>query len=128
MASPPAPPVPEVNQLKPGFSRRVFRDWHSADVILSPSMLVFPIFISDNDDAMDEIADLPGNYHIGVNRVANYLKPLVAKGLKTVLLFGHPSKAPKDERGSAADDPNGPVIRGIRQIRHDVPHLTIIAD
>lgn len=38
---------------------------------------------------------MPEQFRYGVNRVADALKPVVARGLKSVLLFGVPSKLPK---------------------------------
>jgi len=45
-----------------------------------------------------------------------------------VLVFGVPTKIVKDFRGSHADDPDGPVIRGIQKLRINFPDLLIAAD
>lgn len=44
---------------------------------------------------MEEIPSMPEQFRYGVNRVVGALRPVVAKGLKAVLLFGVPSKLPK---------------------------------
>ena len=51
---------------------------------------MYPIFITDDPDAEVEIPTLPGQKRWGVNRLEVFLKPLVAKGLKSVILFGVP--------------------------------------
>jgi porphobilinogen synthase len=40
---------------------------------------------------------MPGQSRYGINTLRKALEPLVAKGLKTVLIFGVPSKLPKVE-------------------------------
>jgi hypothetical protein len=49
---------------------------------------VYPIFITDQADAKEEIKAMPGQYRWGVNRLRECIAPLVAKGLKAVLIFG----------------------------------------
>lgn len=49
----------------------------------------------DNENAVEEISSMPEQFRYGVNRVVDALKPVVAKSLKAVLLFGVPSKLPK---------------------------------
>jgi porphobilinogen synthase len=92
-------------------------------------MLIYPVFITDNPDEETSIPSLPNQKRIGLNRLVPFLTPLVAKGLKSVMLFGvplHPSA--KDTLGTAADDPQGPVISGIRLLRRAFPQLFITCD
>lgn len=53
-------------------------------------MLMYPIFITDEPDARVEIPTLPGQCRWGVNRLKEFLGPLVKKGLQSVILFGVP--------------------------------------
>ena len=53
-------------------------------------MLMYPIFITDDPDARVEIASLPGQCRWGVNKLDEFLGPLVKKGLRSVILFGVP--------------------------------------
>jgi porphobilinogen synthase len=92
-------------------------------------MLVYPIFISDLDDEETLIPSLPNQHRRGINKLVPFLEPLVQKGLASVILFGVPLKPGcKDALGTAADDPDGPVIKGIRLLRQRFPHLFICAD
>lgn len=92
-------------------------------------MLIYPLFISDNDDEEMLIPSLPDQYRRGINKLVPFLEPLVRQGLRSVILFGVPI-APnvKDALGTAADDPSGPVIASIRLIRQRFPQLFIVAD
>lgn len=92
-------------------------------------MLIYPLFITDNPDEITPIPSLPNQSRLGLNKVVPYLTPLVEKGLKSVILFGVPlAPSAKDALGTAADDPQGPVIQAIRLLRRKFPTLYITAD
>ena len=92
-------------------------------------MLIYPLFISDQDDEEILIPSLPNQHRRGINRVVPFLEPLVRKGLRSVILFGVPiNPGVKDALGTAADDPKGPVIKTIRLLRRHFPQLYITAD
>lgn len=92
-------------------------------------MLIYPLFISDNPDDETLIPSLPNQYRRGLNKIIPVLEPLVAKGLKSVILFGVPlAPGAKDALGSAADDPKGPVIQAIKLLRRRFRDLFIVAD
>jgi porphobilinogen synthase len=115
-------------RLHGGFSHEVLRQWQSANTTIEAFNLVYPIFITDNDDAIEEISSMPGQARYGVNRLVDFLRPLVNKGLRAVLLFGVPSKLPKDGRGSSADAPNTPVIVAVRKLKTEFSQLLIMCD
>lgn len=50
------------------------------------------------------------------------------QGLRSVILFGVPTKKAKDECATLADDEEGPVIQGIKKLRLLFPSLYIAAD
>lgn len=114
--------------LQGGYNHPIAREWQS-ERQLTKLMFIFPLFISDIDDEALEIPSLPNIIRHGVGRLVEYVAPLVAKGLKSVLLFGVILKeGVKDEYGTPADDPNGPVIRAIKLLRENFPDLYIICD
>lgn len=92
-------------------------------------MLIYPLFVTDVEDEEVLVPSLPGQYRRGINRLVPFLEPLVHKGLKSVMLFGVPTKpGSKDALGTAADDPDGPVIKSIRLLRQRFPQLFICTD
>ena len=98
-------------------------------LIISKSMLIYPLFISDQDDEEVLIPSLPNQHRRGLNKIVPFLEPLVRKGLRSVILFGVPlAPGAKDALGTAADDPKGPVIAAIRLLRQRFPQLFIVAD
>ncbi|KAI0885461.1 tetrapyrrole biosynthesis, porphobilinogen synthase [Annulohypoxylon maeteangense] len=116
------------SQLHSGYHHPLARAWQ-AERQLTKSMLIYPIFISDIENDESLIPSLPGQRRWGLNKLVPFLEPLVRKGLRSVILFGVPLKpGTKDALGTAADDPSGPVIQGIRLLRQRFPHLYITVD
>lgn len=116
------------SQLHGGYSHPLARSWQ-AERQLTKSMLIWPLFITDNPDEETIIPSLPGQHRRGLNKLVPCLRPLIAKGLKSVILFGVPlDPSAKDSLGTSADDPKGPVIAAIRLLRKAFPSLFIVAD
>ncbi|SCV00540.1 LAMI_0G05732g1_1 [Lachancea mirantina] len=114
--------------LAGGYNHPLLREWQN-ERQLTKNMLIFPLFISDNDDEETPIESLPNIKRFGINKLAAYVKPLVQKGLRSVILFGVPmAEGCKDAVGTAADDPDGPVIQAIKLLRREFPDLYIICD
>lgn len=95
---------------------------------ISADNLIYPIFVTDDDDAVQEVASMPGVARYGINTLRDAIKPLVEKGLKTVLIFGVPTNIKKDNNGTGADVPNTPALMAIRMLRQWFPQLLIAAD
>ncbi|XP_028561528.2 delta-aminolevulinic acid dehydratase isoform X1 [Podarcis muralis] len=114
--------------LHSGYFHPTLRLWQATAASFHAANLIYPIFVTDSPDAVEPIASLPGQARYGVNRLEEMLRPLVADGLKCILIFGVPSRAVKDERGSAADAKDTPVIQAIATIRALFPELLIACD
>ncbi|PLW05500.1 hypothetical protein PCANC_24688 [Puccinia coronata f. sp. avenae] len=99
-----------------------------AERSLTKDMLMFPIFISDNPDAKEPIDSFPNQYRLGLNVLEGFLRPLIEKGLQSVILFGVPMKCQKDARGTPADDATGPTISAIILLKSKFPSLFVAAD
>ncbi|KAJ6119066.1 hypothetical protein N7471_013017 [Penicillium samsonianum] len=93
------------------------------------SMFIYPVFLSTDPDLEERIPGLPDQYIRGLNKLLPFLSTLVAKGLHSVILFGTLlGSHPKDNIGSMADSPEGPIRPAIPLIRQSFPNLYIIAD
>lgn len=116
------------SQLHGGYSHPLARAWQS-ERQLTKSMLIYPLFVTDVPDEETLIPSLPNQHRRGLNKLIPHLEPLVAKGLKSVILFGVPTQPnAKDALGTSADDPSGPVIAAIRLLRKRFPALFLVAD
>jgi len=113
--------------LQGGYAHPTSRKWQARSQ-LTKSMFMYPIFITDDDDASVEVPTLPGQRRWGVNKLEGFIGPLIEKGLESVILFGVPLKCAKDFRGGPADDPQGPVILAIKKLKSLYPKLYVACD
>lgn len=116
------------HHLAPGYFNQLLQKWQSTNTNIGPENLMLPIFIVDSPDAVETISSMPGVYRYGVNQVAEFLGPIVANGLQSILLFPVIKSLPKDETGSVADTKDNPAIQVIPIIRRLFPALTIACD
>ncbi|ORZ30713.1 hypothetical protein BCR44DRAFT_35171 [Catenaria anguillulae PL171] len=118
-------------RLHPSNQHPTLRAWTQSHPQLSAAALMYPVFVTDdpNPDAVEPIPTLPGQSRFAApNALIAHLTPLVALGLQSVILFGVPSRIPKDNHGSAALDPNTPVVLALRALRKHFPQLLLAVD
>ncbi|KAI9217418.1 MGC84775 protein-like protein, partial [Blastocladiella britannica] len=117
-------------RLHPTNFHPTTRAWTVSHPKISAEALVYPVFVTDDADPthIEPIASLPGVSRYPVSAVVEALRPLVAKGLATVILFGVPTRIPKDNAGSAALDPNTPVVQALKVLSAAFPDLVLACD
>lgn len=93
---------------------------------LSPSNLIYPIFVTEGKDRRSEIASMPGQYRLSIDLLVKEAGEVAGLGIPAIILFGIPDR--KDERGTSGFDPNGVVQRAIRAVKDHVPGLMVITD
>jgi len=91
-----------------------------AEVDLTPSKLIMPLFVDEN---LSKPAPTPGlegytTYPPTSRELVNAVSSAMEVGVRAFLLFGVPSS--KDEVGSRAFAEDGPVQRALRTIRDEV--------
>ncbi|VEN44532.1 unnamed protein product [Callosobruchus maculatus] len=114
--------------LHSSIFNQTLRDWHSLKCDITPKNLMYPVFIVEDDDAVQPISSLPGVSRFGINKLKEHLDNVVRNGLQSVLLFGVIDSLPKDEFASNADSSKNPVIRALPLLRKWYPNLTIACD
>jgi porphobilinogen synthase len=93
---------------------------------LSSEDLIAPLFVTTGRDRREAIASMPGQHRWSVDLLVKEAAEIKMLGIPAVLLFGIPER--KDERGSAASDPDGVVPRAVRTLKDQVPGLVVITD
>lgn len=93
---------------------------------LSPSMLVYPIFVREGVNIVEEIAAMPGQNRYSPDTLPRRLEEIAGEGVDSVMLFGIPRY--KDELGSGAWDEYGAVQRALREGKQRFPEMTFISD
>ena len=90
------------------------------------SSLIYPMFVMDGENKIEEIGAMPGQFRYTVDRAGEEFQRLTDAGVSAVMLFGIPEV--KDEVGSGAWSETGAVQRALRLAKKDFPNLFMIAD
>jgi len=93
---------------------------------LSPSDLIYPVFVTEGRDRREEIASMPGQFRLSIDLLVKEAGEVAGLGIPAIILFGIPDR--KDERGTSGIDPNGIVQRAIQAVKTQVPGLVVITD
>ncbi len=115
-------PITRLRRLrKTPTLRRMLRE-----TILRPEDFILPLFAIYGENVKNPIKSMPGHYQLSVDLLGDEAREAWALGIPAVLLFGIPEV--KDETGSTAIDPEGPVQRAIKAIKAAVPEMVVITD
>nr|CAH7725284.1 unnamed protein product [Callosobruchus chinensis] len=120
--------VEKKNILHSSIFNQTLRDWHGLKSDITPKNLMYPVFIVEDDDAVQPISSLPGVSRFGINKLKQHLDNVVRNGLQSILLFGIIDNLPKDEFASNADSSKNPVMKSLPLLRKWYPNLTIACD
>jgi porphobilinogen synthase len=93
---------------------------------LTPSDLIFPMFVTEGKEQRREIASMPGQFRLSIDLLIKDAADVAGLGIPAIMLFGIPDR--KDERGTSGYDPNGVVQRAIKAVKDQVPGLLVITD
>ncbi len=93
---------------------------------MDASALIYPLFVMDGTNRVEEIPSMPGQFRYTVDRVDEELDRLSQAGVRSILLFGIPEL--KDEIGSSAWAEDGAVQRTLRRTKEKYPDLFLITD
>ncbi|MGV2622263.1 UNVERIFIED_CONTAM: porphobilinogen synthase [Halobacillus marinus] len=93
---------------------------------LSTDDLIYPIFVVEGENIKNPVASMPGVHQVSLDYLTEEMQELVNLGIRSVIVFGVPKE--KDEVGTKAFHEHGIVQQAIRQIKEEVPELTVIAD
>jgi porphobilinogen synthase len=96
------------------------------ETALSPSNLIYPLFVREGTDQQEPIQSMPGQFRWSVDRLIKEATDAHLLGVPAVMLFGIPDH--KDERGSSGYDPDGIVQRAVRALKEHVPGLFVVTD
>jgi porphobilinogen synthase len=91
---------------------------------IAPADLIAPLFV--HGGATEEIASMPGQYHLSIESLVEEAAELRARGVPAVILFGIPDR--KDEAASQAYAEDGIVQEALRALRSAVPSMALMTD
>ena len=95
-----------------------------AETRLDVNDLVAPLFVREGIDSPIPITSLPGVVQHSRASLREEVRQLADLGIKSVILFGIPTK--KDDIGSGAFDPNGVVQVALNDLRSDLGDRVVL--
>jgi len=93
---------------------------------LEVSNFVYPLFIVPGSNVRNEIATMPGIFHLSPDMAVKEAAEAYGLGIPAVLVFGIPEY--KDAEGSSAWDKDSPVQKAMRMIKAALPDIVVIGD
>lgn len=93
---------------------------------VSVGNLIAPLFVCEGKGVRNEIPSMPGQYQLSCDLAMQTIDRWRLKGIPAVLLFGLPSE--KDEAGSQAWNPNGPVCTLTKMIKSGMSDMLVFTD
>ncbi len=86
-----------------------------AETTLSVRDFILPLFVRPGTGVKKEIASMPGNFQLSVDRLVDEVGAALELGVRAFMLFGIPPH--KDATGSSALDDEGIVQKALRALR-----------
>jgi porphobilinogen synthase len=88
--------------------------------------MIYPIFVGAEKNFKKEIASMPGQYTMSIDKAVDVARETEKLGVGGLLLFGLPHE--KDEVGSDAYSESGIIQEALRAIRQNVKDLLLVTD
>jgi porphobilinogen synthase len=108
---------------KADWSRRLVRENH-----LSVNDLIWPIFLTEGENVVEDIAAMPGVQRLSVDHAVRAAERAAKLGIPAIATFPNIALGKKDANGSHILDPDNLINRATRAIKQAVPELGIITD
>lgn len=105
------------------FARALMRESR-----LSPSDLIYPVFVLDGDQPSQPVPSMPGVERMSIDAVVAQAREIHALGIPAMALFPVVASELKSEDAAEAWNPDGLVQRSVAAIKAAVPELGVITD
>jgi len=99
-----------------------------AETVLTPSDLIWPLFLIEGRNERTPIATLPGVDRLSIDLAVEAARAAAAEGIPALALFPN---TPDDRRSSGAEEaynPDNLMCRALDAIKQAVPDIGLIAD
>lgn len=99
-----------------------------AETTLSPSDLIWPVFVQDGAAGRTPVPSMPGVDRLSVDLVADAAKQVEDLGIPAIAVFPYTDPALRSDEGEEALNPDNLVCRTVRAVREACPELMILCD
>ena len=123
---PPQPQFPALRMRrmrKDAFSRAMMREQ-----VLTPSDLIYPVFIQEGRNQRNKIDSMPGVERLTIDELLGVAEECVALGIPAMALFPVIAPSLKTPDGIEATNPDGLVPRAVKELKRRYPELGIMTD
>ena len=101
------------------------------ETVLTPSDLIWPLFVTDGSGVEEPVASLPGVSRWSVDHIAKRAKEAVDLGIPCIALFPNTQPDRRSDDGAEALNPDNLMCRAIKAVRdacgNDIGILTDVA-
>ncbi|MDB5762837.1 MAG: Porphobilinogen synthase [Herminiimonas sp.] len=108
---------------KDAFSRAMVREH-----VLTPSDLIYPVFILEGKNQREKISSMPGVERLSIDLLLAAAEECVALSIPVMALFPVINPTLKTPDGIEATNPKGLVPRAVRELKQRFPELGILTD
>lgn len=122
----PDPQFPSIRMRRmrrDGFSRNMMRE-----NTVTPSDLIYPVFILDGKNRREAVPSMPGVERVSVDLLLPIAEDCVKLGIPVLALFPVIDPSLKTPDGIEATNPEGLVPRAVRELKARFPELGILTD
>jgi porphobilinogen synthase len=105
------------------FSRKLMRE-----TTLTPSNLIYPIFVLEGPGKREAVASMPGVDRVGLDELVREADAVMRLGIPAIALFPVTPPQAKSLDAQEAWNPEGLMQRAVRAVKRAVPELGVITD
>ncbi|MGE0762076.1 MAG: porphobilinogen synthase [Bdellovibrionales bacterium] len=95
---------------------------------LTPSALIWPVFVCEGQNQREKIESLPGVFRLSLDILEKEVRSARALGIKSLALFPKVEPNKKNDRGSEALNANNLSARAAKKLKEAFPDLCLISD
>ena len=105
------------------FSRRLMQEH-----VLTPSDLIYPVFVLEGAHRTEPVASMPGVERMSLDRLLPVAERALALGIPALALFPVVGSGKKSEDAAEAWNPDGLVPTVVARLKREFPDLGVITD
>ena len=98
------------------------------ETTISPSELIWPLFVLEGEDEVVPIASMPDCFRWSRDRIVTEAREAYARGVPAIALFPALDNSKKDSMAKESANPDGLLQRTVRDLKEAVPDLCVITD
>jgi porphobilinogen synthase len=99
-----------------------------AESTLSPSDLIYPVFVLEGTDRTEAVPSMPGVQRQSLDGILGEAATAASLGIPAIALFPVVDADSKSPDGAESANPDGLVQRSVRALKERMPDLAVITD